>query len=464
MSFGLPSIGAVWLAFPLALAAPAAAQTSVSIYSDGRAVIRLTLPQALAKGHNTVRLPLERLDTPTLFSPDADVAIVSAEVRPATTQAEALERSVGRTLPFVLAGGDTITATVLHAEPPQFRLPNGSLMLAHFGQPLFPADVVRSSPEVVLVLEAKRARPRAELAYVTQGATWEALYQLVVADRGSMVSGTATLRWGAGRVDSTEVQLVAGRISQVRHGMPVPDYRPQDRMGVSGVVSTGSGFAREQNVGETHVYDLPGRVSLEAGAPVSVALFPPGGATVARELVVPGAPSDRGRPAAPATGRVPVEVWYTLSRGRGTPFGDRPLPAGTVQLYERDAAGRVLLVGEATVGHTPAGRDLQLLTGQAFDVGAERQQTDHQRETLPPRRPGLPGGSRDILSFEVTLTNAKREAVTVNVYDGRPAPLKVLASSAPAEQLSDSDVRFRVTVPAGGTATLTYTLQMDARQ
>src|SRR5207249_10179242 len=42
--------------------------------------------------------------------------------------------------------------------------------------------------------------------------------------------------------------------------------------------------------------------------------------------------------------RVPVQVWYTLKRARGTAFGDRPLPGGTVQLYQADSGGRLQLV------------------------------------------------------------------------------------------------------------------------
>jgi hypothetical protein len=38
----------------------------------------------------------------------------------------------------------------------------------------------------------------------------------------------------------------------------------------------------------------------------------------------------------------------------------------------------------------------------------------------------------------------------------------VTASSVPAEKLSSTERRFRVSVPAGATATLTYTLQVES--
>src|SRR2546426_7284363 len=66
----------------LALAGRASGQTSLSIYSDGRVVVRRTLPQALEKGRSTLTLKIDGLDPATLFSPDTSVALVSAVARP----------------------------------------------------------------------------------------------------------------------------------------------------------------------------------------------------------------------------------------------------------------------------------------------------------------------------------------------------------------------------------------------
>jgi hypothetical protein len=163
--------------------------------------------------------------------------------------------------------------------------------------------------------------------------------------------------------------------------------------------------------------------------------------------------------------RVPVQVWYTLKRTRGTAFGDRPLPAGTVQLYQADSAGRVQLIGEARNNHTAPGRDVRMQSGDAFDVTAERVQTSY-RDSLwqQPRQPQPRGGSyaRRILTvaYRVTITNAKPEAVTVDVRESRYGGWKVTESSVPPEQLSAHEIRFRVPVPANGEAALTYTVQI----
>jgi hypothetical protein len=312
------------------------------------------------------------------------------------------------------------------------------------------------------VLDAARARPRTELAYLAQGITWEALYQVILTGARGQVSGTATVTSQGLRADSAEVQLVAGAIQRARAPKQM-EYQARDEMRAAVGGFAASEAASEQSVGETHVYQLPGRLTIEPGVPVATALFPRSSTPVTRDLIVPGVLPWRGWIGqSPEPNRLPVQVWYTLKRARNTPFGDRPLPAGTVQLYQADSSGRVQLIGEAANDHTAPGRDLRLQSGDAFDVTAERVQTDFTQETLPALRRGLPNRQRVTAAYRVTITNAKSESVTVDVREARYGVWKIVESSVPPEKLSATEMRFRLVVPAGGEATLTYTVQMES--
>ena len=453
-----PSAIGYLLSATLLLGAPLAAQTSLSIYRDGRVVVRRTLPQALQQGRNALTLRLEALDPATLFSPDTAVTVSSATVRYPSNAIDALMRAVGQTLSFVRAKGDTIRATVVRADPPQFRLSDGRLLLGMPGEPMFPADVVRTTPEAQVVLEASRARQRTELAYVAQGVSWEALYQVVVTGSRALVAGTATVSSQTLWADSAEVQLVAGAIRRTRTGVTVDQYEGA----VAARAQLQEQKVSEEAVGETHVYQLPGRLTIEPNVPTATALFPRSSAPVTQELIVPGVVPWRGwigQNAEPD--RVPVQVWYTIKRAPKTPFGDRPLPAGTVQLYQADSTGRVQLIGEAANDHTAPGRDLRLQSGDAFDITAERVQTDYNQEQLPPARRGLPVRQRVTAAYRVTIANAKSQAVTVDVRESHFGDWKIVESSVAAEKLSSTESRFRVQVPAQGEATLTYTVQIE---
>ncbi len=456
----------IWYVVCLLLVSAASlgsAQTSLSIYRDGRVVVRRTLPQALQQGRNALTLRLEALDPATLFSPDTAVSVGSATVRYPSTATDALARAVGQTLSFVRTKGDTIRATVVRADPPQYKLPDGRLLLSLPGEPLFPAELVRTTPEAQLVLDASRARQRTEIAYVAQGVTWEALYQVILTGSRAQVSGTATVTSQGLRADSAEVQLVAGTIRRTRQ-----PKSEQAGYAVDGVMAARAALAEgtattEEAVGETHVYQLPGRLTIEPNVPVATALFARSSAPATQELIVPGVLPWRGWMGQnPEPNRVPVQVWYTIKRAAKTPFGDRPLPAGTVQLYQADSSGRVQLIGEAANDHTAPGRDLRLQSGDAFDITAERVQTDYNQEQLPAERRGLPPRQRVTAAYRVTVSNAKAEPVTVDVREAHFGSWKIIESSVPAEKLSSTESRFRLSVPAGGSATLTYTVQIES--
>ena len=450
---------AVWLCAALVGASAAAGQASLSIYSDGRVVVRRSLARPLEKGRNALTLALDGAGAATLFSPDTFVTVVSVVLRPATERAAALELAAGQTLAFVRGKGDTVRATVVRASPPQYRLPDGRLLLSEPGEPLFPAELVRTAPEASLILDAARARSTTELVYVTEGASWSAVYQVVIGAGRASVSGSAMVVSQRLRADSASVQLVAGTIGRAgRYPSPMGGFTARAAM-----AAKEEGAAAEEAVGEAHVYTLPARINVEPGVPVATALFPRAVVAVTQELIIPGTLPFRGYlQSFPEPNRVPVQVWYTLSRSRGTPFGEQPLPGGTVQLYQADSAGRPQLVGEAETDHTAPGRDLRIQSGDAFDVSAERVQTDFTQEQIPPVRRGLPAKQRFTAAYRVTIHNAKPAAVTVDVRETRAGAWAVVASSIPHEKLSATEVRFRMTVPAKGEATLTYTVQVDS--
>ena len=454
----------------MVLAASLQAQTSLSIYSDGRVVARRTLPQALVKGRNSLALELDGVDPAVVFSPDTAVTVASAVLRPATERGAALEGAVGATLSFAHGKGDTLRATVVRVSPPQYRLSDGRLLLVEPGEPLFPPELVRTASQVSLVLDVARARPATELAYVTEGASWRAAYQIVVLGMAggtgqAAVSGSATVTSQRLRADSAAVQLVAGTIArQVRGNPPIVMAQRAAFMAMADSIAAPS--ASEEAVGELHVYTLPGRITLGRGAAVTTALFPRSVVPTTEQLIVPGAVPWRGylagNPSGAEPDRVPVQVWYTLKRARGTPFGDRPLPGGTVQLFVGDSSGRVQLVGEATSDHAAAGRDLRVRAGDAFDVTAERVQTDYTQEQIPAPRRGLAPRQRITASYRVTIANAKADPVTIDVREAHAGTWVVVTSSIPPEKLSATELRFRLPVAAKAEATLTYTVQVES--
>jgi hypothetical protein len=448
------------VAIALGTAASAAqAQTSVTLYNDGRVLVRRTLPFQLPKGASEQRAMLGPLEPSSIFALDPDVTLLGARYDAGIDEGSILRRAVGRRVTFYnpLTPRDTIVATVLGADPERFRLADGSVVFGRPGQLRLPEELAPADAALSLTVRSGAARRGLGIGYFTGGASWNASYQVVLAGNEARVTGTAVLPSESFRADSAEVQLLAGEVGRANPPAP-PRPMMMGKVAASRADGFNSEVASEQKVGEFHLYSLPGRVSLLPGVTTSVALFEPQRVPYERSYEVHGElpfwgffpPHNDEQP-------VPVEVSYTLKRMRKTDFGDRPLPQGAARIFAPDSGGRVQLVGEAAVRHTAAGQDLRLSAGEAFDLTAHRIQTAYTS-----RRDSSKAGWRTIVTadYAVTVANATDSAATVDVLEERAGEWSVLQSSVPAEKLSATRTRFRVRVPARGEARLMYRVRV----
>jgi hypothetical protein len=431
--------------------------TSLTIYNDGRVLVRRTLPLSLPKGASTQRLTLGALDPATLFSLDSSVSLERVSYDGAVDEASVLRRSVGKRLVFRLSDPrDTVSALVLGVDPLRLQLPDGRISFVPPGQPLYPSDMVVAEPTAILSVRSTRGQEQMRLGYFTAGATWQASYQVVLGREDARVTGMAVLGSESLRAENAEVQLLAGSVSRAQPpGAPRPLMAKESRMMADAV----SEVATEQKVGEFHLYSLPGKSTLLPGLTTSVALFEPAQVKYQKSYVVHGEVPYWGfLPQQGEETEPPVEVIYTLTRPRKTDFGDRPLPGGIGRLYQPDSAGGLQLVGEASLDHTPAGTDLKLNAGTAFDITAKRVQTTYVTRRDSTKARGV--HTVATADYRVTLKNATDSAVTVLVQEERAGEWSVVSSSVPAEKASSTVTRFRVRVPARGEAVLTYRLRV----
>ncbi|WP_420548872.1 DUF4139 domain-containing protein [Curvivirga sp.] len=111
-----------------------------------------------------------------------------------------------------------------------------------------------------------------------------------------------------------------------------------------------------------------------------------------------------------------------------------------------------LFVSEEYMQNTAKGQDLKFHLGQAFDITAKHIQTDFRNLTDDHRRFET--------SYDVKLTNAKDEAVTVILRDFMPSTVEVLDANAEYEKTSAQSVAWTVEIPANGEFTLSYRVQV----
>ena len=433
------------------------AQQSLTIYQDGRVLVRRTFGVAVPRGESSQRVEVGPINASSLFVLDPGVSIVRASFDGAVDEMSVLRRAVGREIKFVTPpskeGGraDTVTATVIGVDPLRLRLADGSVTFSAPGRALYPADLVVVDPALTLSLVSQQAGQQLGLGYFTQGANWQAAYSVVLGKGAARITGNAAIESGQLTAADAEVQLLAGDVGSAQRPPQVMYARAQAMEMAAADMAKSMG---EQSVGEFHLYSLGGTHTLRPGETTLAALFEPASTPFRKEFLVRGdIPYWGFLPQQGDEGEVPVEISYALERKRDTPFGDAPLPAGTARIYEPDAEARLQLVGEASTEHTPAGEELRLRAGTAFDITARRIQTSYTTSQEPT---GKPRRTIAIAEYRVTLNNAKEAAVTVVVEERRAGEWRIEESSVPAEKVSSTITRFKVDVPARGEAVLTY--------
>ncbi len=94
---------------------------------------------------------------------------------------------------------------------------------------------------------------------------------------------------------------------------------------------------------------------------------------------------------------------------------------------------------------------MRLKLGNAFDITAHRKQTDFKSL-------GHQGDWRWVLevAFEVELKNAKQEPVSVSVLEPIGERWEVVRKSHAFTKEAGGNIKFKVEVPAEGSATLFY--------
>jgi hypothetical protein len=147
--------------------------------------------------------------------------------------------------------------------------------------------------------------------------------------------------------------------------------------------------------------------------------------------------------------RDPVMVFYKLKNEEKAALG-MPLPAGTVRVYQADSHGGSLFAGEDNIAHTPKDEFVSIHIGNAFDIVAERKQTDYKK--LSDRLYEM--------EYEITLRNHKDGPITVEVNEPIGGDWEIVNSTFAAKKTAAFAAQFEVPVAKDGTAVLHYRVRV----
>ena len=136
------------------------------------------------------------------------------------------------------------------------------------------------------------------------------------------------------------------------------------------------------------------------------------------------------------------------------------MPAGLLTIYARDGQ-LAQVVGQDNIPLTPPGGEFSVTQGRSANVFGTRRVLERRSTAYKDER----NDTREKLTtkVEVVLTNRGARAVEAFVREG-VEPIHenrwtILESSHPAERLSANTFQMKVQVPAGGKATVSYTVE-----
>lgn len=437
---------------------------AITIYNEDLALVKDTRRVSLDEGANRLalrdvsgRMRPETAQLRDLTAPGTLTLVEQNFDYDLLTPAKLLEKYVGRSVRVVrthpTTGAETSeTAQVLSAQNGVVLKIGDHIETGIPGRIVFdgvPANL-RDRPTLVSSLTARRGGTQdLELSYLTGGLSWKADYvaELNADDSSIDLNGWVTLHNQSGTAYSNaKLQLVAGDVNRVREEL---DMAKVERRAMAAPVNSPPPIAQEA-LFEYHLYTLNRPTTLSDNQTKQVALLGASSVPVSKELVVNGSDyyyrSSMG------------EIGQKLKAGVFVEFANResahlgmPLPKGVVRVYKRDSAGNAQFVGEDNIDHTPKNNTVRLHLGDAFDVTADKKQTDFKR-----REPSNKASYVFESAYEITVRNAKPEAVTVTVREPIPGDWQVLDESLPHKKAAAGTVDWQVKVPAEGSTTLKY--------
>ena len=385
---------------------------------------------------------------------DFALADQSELLRRALGQAVVVEQSVGNERQSyagtLVAAGDGLT----------LRLADGRIKVlsgySSFELPRMPSGVA-NEPTLTWTLAAQRAgRQDFGLSYATAGLAWQAEYRIDAqglgdACRMSLDGAAMVVNRSGADFNDVRLTLVAGQPNRENRPMAAP----APRMAKAEMMVADAAVAATPS-GEYQSYRLPLPGSLPQGAVQRLPLVEAASGIACERRYETSWQQGDWRPPYPIVDAnwngggdgTPQPVLATLRFRNGKAEGlGIPLPAGRVRMFE----GKDFL-GEAQLGHTPVNQDVALTIGNVFDLTAERTREDFQLD-----RDGRAMSER----VSIKLRNATSQAVTVRVSErmGRWTDWELASSTVPAQKRNSQTAVFDVPVPAGGEATLTYTVR-----
>lgn len=366
-----------------------------------------------------------------------------------------LDKYVGKKIKIVVWNEyqdrkDVVEASLLSNNDGQIFQIKDEIFLGHPGIKILPEipENLIAKPTLTWIYSNRGEKSHnVEVSYLANNISWKADYVLVLNtnDTSADLSGWVTLDNGSGATyKNAALKLIAGDVHRVKEKREEGrGYRAAEMM-----MADAPQF-NEKAFFEYHIYDLQRRTTIKDNQKKQIRLLEAAGAQVQKELLVSGMKGyfTGQYPGQKLKQAVMVNLKFKNTKDNGLGI---PLPAGIMRLYKQDEEGSLQFIGEDRIDHTPRDEEITLEIGEAFDVTAERIQTDYAQRTSRLHES----------EWEVTVRNHKEEDCTIGIIEPLFGNWKVMNCSHPFKKIDAFTIRFDVDVPKDGEIKVKYRVQV----
>jgi len=398
---------------------------AVTVYNDGRGLVREERNIDLSAGVNEVRFMdvAEQIQAPTVRVAPVEGAPFNVLEQnyeyDLLSPAKLLDKYVGQTI--ILVQQKMMNSSTIEESVEAKLLSNNAGTVWEIGgkivvNPAYSRMIFPSIPEgliarptLVWQIGAPTAgKRRIEASYITGGMQWSADYVLSLdaAEEKAGLQGWVTVNNNSGAsYKDAKLKLVAGDVHKAQPNRPLPASRGM----VAEMAMSKASFA-EEGLFEYHLYTLDRPSTIKNAQTKQIQLLQAEGIRIVKDYVLSGGTHYFQSVWSGPPAKEKIKVFIGFKNTEATPGLGQPLPKGIVRVFKKDRSGSPQLIGEDNIDHTPRNEDLKLELGNAFDIVAERRQTDFRHLTTRP-------ANTYESAHEIKIRNQKDTPVVVRVVE-----------------------------------------------
>ncbi|MCD4651508.1 MAG: hypothetical protein K8S56_06965 [Candidatus Cloacimonetes bacterium] len=287
------------------------------------------------------------------------------------------------------------------------------------------------------ILAKKAGNYPLNLSYLTKGMSWEATYNGVWDNEKEILhlSSWITLTNTSGKsFENIDLKLMAGDVRKIHPINKNARYRESDVILLQAGSNSMAPPPVEKEFHDYHLYTFQFPVTINDRQTKQLKLFPDKSvkAKAIRQYRTYGK-------------KVTSIIRFDNDKKSGLGI---PLPGGVFKLYQRDSDDNSSqFIGEDKIKHTPDKEEVNLTSGNAFDIVGETTVTDHRR----------PGKNKEQKDIKVSIRNRSKKSVNIEIMHSASYRWKIKFPTVKPERKDAYNIIFHLELEPGEKKVITWT-------